>query len=133
MTGTDIVAALLLADTTLLAAIAEGSIKEDRLPDGIALPAVLLRVVSSVDRQTLKRGATTRTVDRVAATVRARSTRERKALIKLLRSCCAGKTGDLGGATGVSILTAGTGPSVIGPADSFEQTQDFRVSYDAPL
>jgi hypothetical protein len=32
----------------------------------------------------------------------------------------------------VSILTAGTGPDVAGPNDSYEQTQDFRVSFDAP-
>ena len=40
-------------------------------------------------------------------------------------------TGDIGGALRVSILTAGLGPSLNGPGNSFEQTQDFRVSWDA--
>lgn len=30
-------------------------------------------------------------------------------------------------------VAAGVGPDVGGPADSFEQTQDFRVSFDAPV
>jgi len=50
----------------------------------------------------------------------------------VIRSACASRTGDFAGATNASILTAGTGPDARGPGNSFEQTQDFRVSFDAP-
>ncbi|WP_267386535.1 hypothetical protein [Sphingomonas sp. GC_Shp_3] len=132
MTGADIIAALLIADENVGGLIAAGSIKLGRLPDAITLPVLLVRTVSSVDNQPLKRGPLVRVTDRVAVTVRAASYRDQVAAIKLVRTCCAGRVGDLGGALRVSILTAGIGPDVNGPADSFEQTQDFRVSFDEP-
>ena len=131
MTGADIVAALLIADLNVIGVVPATGIKLGRLPDGVALPALLARTVSSVERQPLKRGATIRTVDRVSVTVRAASYRDQVTAMKLVRQCCAGRTGEIGGGSNVSILTAGTGPDLNGPADSFEQTQDFRVSFDA--
>jgi hypothetical protein len=131
MTGVDIVGDLLRADATVLALVPAPRIKAGMLPDDIALPALLIRLVSSIERQPLRRGVSVRTVDRVAVTVRAASYREQRAVIAAARRCCAGRTGDLSGGLGVSILTAGAGPDVIGPASSFEQSQDFRVSYDA--
>jgi hypothetical protein len=56
MTGADIIAALLIADENVGGLIAAGSIKLGRLPDGIPLPVLLVRTVSSVDNQPLKRG-----------------------------------------------------------------------------
>jgi hypothetical protein len=131
MTGVDIVGALLRADAALTAIVPTDRIKAGGLPDGVALPALLLVLVSSVERQPLKRGAKVRTIDRVAATVCADSYREQRAIIALVKSICAGRTGNIGGGERVSILTAGTGPDLRGPASSFEQTQDFRVSHDA--
>ena len=133
MSGTAIMSALLLADAWFAAAATENRIKEDRLPDGVALTAFLLRTVSAVDSNMLKRTGFVRTTERVAITVRAASVRDRKAAIKRLRTVCAGRTGDHAGCRRVSVLTAGLGPSVVGPGDSFEQTQDFRVSFDEPV
>jgi hypothetical protein len=129
--GSDIIGALLVAYPALAEIAATDRIKAGRLPDGIALPALLVRTVSSVDRQPLKRGALVRRTDRVSVAVRASSHRERKAMIATVRLCCAGKTGNLGGGLNVSILTAGMGPDVNGPGDSYEKTQDFNVSFDA--
>jgi len=131
MTGVTIIGALLRADASLLAVVPADRIKAGRLPDGVALPALLVRTVSSIDRQTLKRGVTVRTTDRVSVTVRAASYRDQRAVIEMVRAACAGRVGDIGGGSRVSILTAGTGPDVNGPANSFEQAQDFRVSFDA--
>ena len=131
MTGADIIGALLRADSALLARVPEASIKAGRLPDGITPPALLVRVISSVERQALRRGAATRTVDRVSVTVRAGSYRDQTAIIALVKARCAGRTGNIGGGRNVAILTAGTGPDINGPGDSFEQAQDFRVSFDA--
>ena len=131
MTGADIIGALLLDDQAILEIAPPDRIKEDRLPDGVALTALLVRTVSSVDRQPLVRGPLVRQTDRVSVTVRAGSVRDRKVAISRVRSCCAGRTGDIGGGLRVSILTAGLGPSLNGPGNSFEQTQDFKVSFDA--
>jgi len=131
MTGVDIIGALLTGYAPLLAVVPLERIKAGMLPDGVTLPALLVRDVSSVERQSLRRGATTRTTDRVSVTVRAANYRDQKAIIALVKDCCAGKVGAIGGAAAASVLTAGTGPDLIGPAMTFEQSQDFRVSFDA--
>lgn len=130
-TGASIVGVLLRDDSDIAALVPPDRMKLGALPDNIALPAVLIRTISSVERHALHRGATTRTTDRVSVTVRAANYREQVRLIKLIRSCCAGRTGDIGNGVRVSILTAGAGPDLRGPADSYEQAQDFRVSHDA--
>jgi len=131
MSGVAIIAALLSADAPLLQVVPTERIKAGRLPDGVQLPVLLVRTVSSVDRQPLKRGEVVRSIERVSVAVRAASYRDQRAVIKLVRACCAGRTGTIAGAQRVSVLSAGTGPDVTGPGDSFEQTQDFRVSFDA--
>lgn len=130
-TGASIVGMLLRDDANIVALVPAERMKLGALPDDIALPAVLLRIVSTVERPILRRRAKTRTIDRVSVTVRASSYREQTRLIKLIRTCCAGKTGNIGNGLRVSILTAGTGPDLRGPGDSYEQAQDFRVSHDA--
>ncbi len=132
MNGVNIVGALLLADAELLALVPAARIKAGMLPDNVTLPALLVRSTSSVERQSLRRTTATRTTDRISVTVRASNYREQEAIIRRVKNCCAGKTGSIGGASSVAVLTAGKGPDVLGPATSFEQTQDFKVSYDAP-
>lgn len=129
--GTDIIGALLRDFAALTTLIPPERIKADRLPDNAELPALSVEEVSQIERQTLKRGAKVRTVDRVAVKGRFRSARERKEIMELVKQCCAGRTGAIGGAKSVAIRTAGRGPDLNGPGNSFEKTQDFRVSYDA--
>lgn len=129
MTGADIIGAVLRAHAPLLAIVPEERIKGGRLPDDAALPALLVRTISSGVRATLRRQAKARVADRVAVAVRAASYREQKAIMKLVRDNCAGLTGAIGGAEGVAIADAGRGPDLNGPGNSFEQTQDFRVTF----
>lgn len=131
MTGAEIVGELLRADPAFTAIVPIERIKLGKLPIDIGLPAIVVRVISLTDRQPLKRGARTRSSSRIAVTVRAANVRDQRLVIGLARDCCAGRVGDFAGAERVSILTAGLGPDVDGPGDSFEQTQDFRVSFDA--
>lgn len=132
MSGLDIIGGLLRADAVVRALFpSDDQIKGGRLPDGVPLPALLVKETSKVERQSLKRAETTRTIDRVSVTVRAASHRDQRLAMRLVCDCCAGRTGAIGGALNVSILTAGTGPELDGPGDTFERTQDFRVSYDA--
>lgn len=130
--GADIVGALLL-DFPELSIVPAGQIKIGALPEGAPLPQILLSTVSSVERKSLKRGATTRTVERIAVRVRAASLREQRLLRRLVVRCCAGMNGDIGGGFGVSITTDGAGPEGIGLGGAFERTQDLRVSHDATV
>ncbi|WP_294302175.1 hypothetical protein [uncultured Sphingomonas sp.] len=129
MTGADIIGAVLRAHAPLIAIVPVERIKGGRLPDDVALPALLVRTISSGERPALKRQATVRITDRVAVAVRAASYREQKAIMKLVRSCCAGRTGAVGGGQGVAIADAGGGPDLNGPGNSFEQSQDYRVGF----
>lgn len=129
MTGVDIIGALLLADDAVLARVAVASIKAGLLPDDVALNALLVRLTSGVERLQLKRVGKILMTDRVSVTVRAVSYIDQTDIIQLVKTACAGKTGSVGGGDGVSILNAGTGPDLIGPGATFEQTTDFRVSY----
>lgn len=131
MTGADIIGTLLRADGDVLALVAIADIKGGRLPDDADLPALLVKVTTTVERQSLTRSALVRTVDRVSVTVRAETYEDQREAIRLVRACCAGRTGDIAGALSVSILTAGAGPELDGPGNTFERTQDFRVSFDA--
>lgn len=132
MIGVDIVGGLLRNDPAITALIAVASIKAGELPEGVVLPALLVRSVSLNDRQPLKRGAMTRSVERVSVTVRAASYRDQRMIIKVIRDCCRGWIGaSMAGAERIAIATAGLGPDVRGPGNTFEQTQDFRVSFDA--
>lgn len=133
MTGISIVGTLLCEDAPLAQIVPDERIKAGRLPDGVTLPALLVRTISVVERHALKRVGWERVTARIAVTVRAESYRDQGAVIALVRACCAGRTGDIGGGTRVSIRTAGLGPDINGPGNTFEQTQDFRVSFDAPV
>ena len=133
MTGAAVVADLLRADQLVAGAVPIASIKLGRLADDAALPTLLVRTISVVDRQPLKRLGFVRRTDRVSVTVRAASYRDQVELIRLVRQQLTGRTGDLAGAERVSILTAGTGPDLNGPANSFEQAQYFAVSLDEPV
>lgn len=132
MTGAHIIGEMLRADSQVTEKVVMASIKAGILPDGVTLPALLVRLVSSIDAQPLKRGATVRIRDRIAVTVRASSYAEQVEIIKRVKKACAGKAGTFADLSSIAILTDSTGPDVLGPGNSFEQTQDFRVSYDAP-
>ncbi|WP_066723568.1 tail completion protein gp17 [Sphingomonas pituitosa] len=131
MTGVDIIGTLLRADPAVLALVPIERIKAGALPDNVALPALLIRSTSNVERQPLKRGERTRNTERVTVSVRAANYRDQRAAMRLVVDCCAGRTGTVADVEAVSILTAGRGPDTRGPGDSFDQGQDFKVSFEA--
>jgi len=130
MSGIAIVGALLQAHEPLTAAVTAGNIKAGRLSDTAALPTLRLVSISRTERQPLKRGDTVRVTERIAVTARVESYREIGPLLMLVRAGCAGKIGTIAGFERTAVLTAGTGPDVLGPGDSFERTQDFSVTFD---
>lgn len=132
MTGADIVGALLRGTDAITAKISAEEIRGGRLPENAPLPALLVRTIGSVDRHRLKGGAMIRTDDRVRVTVRARSYAEQLVVIGLLASIRVDNMPALAGAENVTVLTAGRGPDLDGPGNSFEQAQDYRVGFDRP-
>jgi len=134
MTGSEIIGAQLRGNLALTTVVRAGAIKGGRLRDDEALPVVLVRSISIVDRQTLALEEKVRVTERVSVTVRASSYRDRATIMKLLRT--AGRAGlvipAMDAATNISVLTAGAGPELNGPNDSYERNQDFTVSYDEP-
>lgn len=133
MSGNIIIGSLLRGDAAMTAAVVEANIKAGRLDDNAALPTLLVRTISSVEGLTLVREGFVRNTDRIAVTVRTENYRDKGAIIKLVKACCAGVTGSVASYENVVVDAAGTGPDINGPADTFEQTQDFRVSYDEPV
>lgn len=134
MSGTDLINELLTKSASVIEAVPADRIKGGSLAPDIQLNALLIREVSSVDRQQLKQGSIVHTVERISVTVRAKSWRDQRAIIRLVRAACVGDRHiELPGITMVSVRTAGRGPDMTGPGQSFEQTQDFRVSFDAAV
>lgn len=131
MTGAEIVGALLRGALLVTTEVPAERIKGGKLPDGVLLPALLVRTVSIVERQPLTKGDTVRVTERVSVTVRADNYAAQVKIIRVVRNVLRGWTGSMAGAERISILTDGVGPDLNGPADSFEQTADFRVSFDA--
>ena len=132
MTGTEIIGSLLRSNPLLVAIVPLAQIKAGRLPEGTPLHAIVVNDIDTVERLQLKRGSMVRLTERVSVTVRAGDYDSRTSILKLVRDCCAGWTGNMGDAERIAILNAGKGPGLIGIGDSFEQSQDFRVSYDTP-
>lgn len=132
MTAAEIVGTLLRENAQVTGLVPAVRIKNGQLPDGVALPALLVRTVSLIERQELDRGPNVHTTSRVAVTVRAASYASQVQVIELVRKSIAGWFGAMPDAANISIRSAGTGPDVPGPGNSFEQTTDFRVSFNEP-
>ncbi|MEG3084825.1 hypothetical protein U1707_14320 [Sphingomonas sp. PB2P12] len=134
MSGGEMLGKLLRDNAALTKEVVPSAIKGSRLADDEALPVLLVRSLSIVDRQSLALEAMVRTTERISVTVRAASYRDRKTIMALLRS--AGRAGlvieAMDDARNISVLTAGAGPELNGPGNSFERNQDFYVTYDAP-
>lgn len=133
MSGVAIVSELLRGNLAVIAVVRAADIKGGRVADDAALPVLLMRSVSLVDRQTLAREEMVRSNERVSVTVRAATYRDQRAIIQLVRTACTGiVVKEMGDARNISVLTAGAGPELNGPGNSFERNQDFYVTYDAP-
>lgn len=132
VTGSDIIGELLLASQALLAVVPAENIAAARLPAGLPLPLILVELISTANRQPLKRGRFVRRTDRITVKVLAASHNDRNRIMHLVGLACSGRTGTIAGAERVSVLTAGSGPELVGPGDSYEQGRDFRVSFDEP-
>ncbi len=129
-----IVGTLLRRHAPLIALVAAKWIKVGELPEGAPMQAVLIRSISVLDTHFLKATEMQHSTERVAVLVRAENYRRQAELLKLVRAACNDFTGSLDGleAKRIAVHTNGTGPDLRGADGSFQRTQDFRVSFDAP-
>ena len=132
MTAVEIVGALLRDRPEVTALVPVSRIKAGLLGDNVQLPALLLRTVSLIERQELNRIGSVHVTERVSVTVRAATYADQTAIISRVRKSIAGWPGSMPDAANISVLSAGTGPDVLGPGNSFEQAQDFRISFEEP-
>lgn len=132
MKGAEIIGTLLRSYEPLTDMVPPEVIQMGSLDANAPMDMVLARTVSLVDQHFLRNGAWQHSVERVAVAVRASDYLTQVALIKHVRAALRGFTGALLDAERIAIHTSGLGPDLRGPGGSFEQTQDFRVSYDAP-
>lgn len=130
ITGASILGGVLRDDANFVALVPLGNIKGGRIPAGASLPVAMVRTTSSIELAKLKRGAVKRMVDRITLTIRAASWSDQQKLIAMAQSVAGGRTGDIGGALRVAIRALAAGPDLDGPGDSFEQSTDFRVTYE---
>ena len=132
MDGTVAVRTVLVADASLLAEVPAARIIEDEaLPQGIALPAILIRDTSGADLPTLTPGETRFVTDRVTVEVHAKTKPDVRRVMKLVRAAAADKLYPIvPGISGVTIHTDGRGPSGISAATFVRmEVQDFMVRY----
>lgn len=133
MSGVEIVGALLNASTDLLALVPTARIKAGALPQGVALPAIAVTSVGAIDRNILSQGSARRVSERVQVTVLAANYRDKETILRLVRSACADKRGDLASTTAADVLTDGAGPDFQSDDSTiWMKTQDFSVSFNEP-
>ena len=129
--GVEIVSTLLREYAGFADILEAENIKGGALPENAPLPALLVRSVTTTDRKTLDGTEKGPVFERVSVAVRAANYRDQRTIMKLVKACCAGKIGNIPDVTRWSVTSAGKGPDLRGPGNSYEQTRDFRVFYNA--
>lgn len=136
MSGEAIVIALIREDAGLLGMVA--TLKGEELEVGDALNGIGVTVIDDVDDRPIRRGASRRVTERVQATVYAKDSTQRRAILKALKRAVADQVRDdfpavtsLAGVSGVAVIAAGRGPN-FRVADSKVRggSVDFMVSYN---
>lgn len=132
MTGPLVVRSVLVAETGVTDLVpATRIIADDVAPQGMALPLVLLKHVSGVDRKPLTLGSTVFSRRRVQCEIHASNEADRRAIKKAIRA--AGLNNPFptySGLLNVTLHTEGEGPDFYVEATSVRiGEQDFIVTY----
>lgn len=133
MLGVRIITTLLRGHQPVTALVPAKWIKGGRLPDNVTPPALLVRHVTQIERIPLVHEGWERCTARISVMVRAVDYRQQGAVIEAVRGIPQGALGTIGAALNVTVHKAGLGPDVGGPGGTYEQTQDFRVSFNARI
>jgi len=131
MSGVVIAGTLLEASAPLVAAVP--LIKAWVLPQGAALPAVVVTRISRSEQQFLAAQPVRLVTERVQVTIRAGTGDDREAILRLARRACADRTGTIAGFANAAVLLAGGGPDFMDDAATiFMGSFDLRISFNEP-
>lgn len=130
MSGVVAVRTALVADAALLALVPATRIVTGPLPQEMALPAISLRSVSTVDLNIPNPGSTRFVTERVQVTIVASTEPERRQVKAAVKKAAADQVElSVSGLTHVSIHTDRAGPDIEGDS-GWQASQDFRVKYN---
>jgi len=130
MDGVTALRAALAGDAALTALVPPARISGGVQPQGTALPAISLAQVSGIGNTPLAKGATRRRVERVQATVLAKTYPELRALLKEVVHAADHARPAVSGITDVLVLYDSDGPDFMDEmASIYLGTRDFMVSY----
>ena len=131
MNGVIAVRSLLVGDLRVTALVPPERIAAGTLPQGIAMPAIALTSIGSVDRNVPSPGPKRRVTERVQVTVLARAYPEAKAILAAIRAAAADRMPQIDGVSDVTVHTDSAGPDFLDEETGIHmQTQDFRVSFN---
>lgn len=134
MSGVQVILSKLLASSDLTTVVPSARIVAGEIPEGTALPALSVMLVSSVPRLNVRMAAGARetSTDRVQVSVLAKSYPQMRQIMRLVRAACPHVRGTVDGIAVDSII-----PELEGPDFFVEQlkvvgcTRDFRVVWSA--
>jgi len=132
MSAVTIMRALLLGHAPLVALVPPARIVAGDVPDG-DLPAIGIREISGIERDTVARAGSSLITSRVQVTVYAASYPQQKAILKAAKLGAGVFTGQVAGYAVRSVLRDMIGPDLGNPAiPTFEQSRDFKVAFIEP-
>lgn len=132
MSAVMIMRALLVGHAPLVALVPQVRIVAGDVPDG-DLPAIGIREISAVEKDTVARAGNTLITSRVQVTVYAASYPQQKAILKAAKLGNGVFTGQVAGFAVRSVLRDMIGPDMGNPAiPTFEQSRDFKVTFIEP-
>ncbi len=126
-----VIRALLVADSAVLALVPVDRISAGDLPQGVALPALGVTEISTVEvAQIDAQSQYTLVESRIQVLIAAATYPAKKALLDAVRKAINYERGQIAGTPVVSIRRDSNGPDVSDPdAEFYAQTIDFKVLY----
>lgn len=133
MNGIVVLRALLMARPAVAALVGKQVIAGS-LPEGTVLPALGLSEISRTETESVSmNGTSIMVVARIQVTVHAKDYEQQKQLLAASILGPGAHTGMIEGVRVLSITRAGVGPDMSDDAaDIYEQSRDFKVTYQEP-
>lgn len=131
MDGVAVIRQLLANNAALTALVPSARIAAGVLPQGTALPAISITLVSAVDRNIPAPGATRSVTARVQVTVIASTYPSQRQILAAVKKAAADTMPAVTGITAVVVHSDATGPDFMDEkATLYMGSQDFRISYN---
>lgn len=131
MDGIAVIRQLLVSNASLTALVPATRIAAGVLPQGTALPAISITLISAVDRNIPAPGATRSVTARVQVTVIASTYPSQRQILAAVKKAAADTMPAVTGISAVVVHSDATGPDFMDDkATLYMGSQDFRISYN---